>query len=377
MYHGMVLVTALLFADVLSAAAFSASGRALHQAVRNSASKAELAAAAPYSAPLTVFQDGYYVLNVSIGTPAQTFRLLFDTASANLWVIDRACRTPDCTGGPQVNFTKNRFDGSKSSTYKNLQYPISIVYYDMGEVKGTIGQDKINFQGAASSATFAVINQPAEGLAYWPMDGIIGMAFPPLADPRTDPPFTQIHNLFTVWLDGGHLPSGAIGGQVTFGGLDNTHCNNNNYFYTDVSAEKFWQIPVDQFAVSSYKFAQTQQAFLDTGSDWLAFPPAQIFAIVSATNAEFNLFGEDYNVDCNATLPDISLSIGGKTYTISQDQYTAPNGDGTCRLRLSYYDVVTADPNAPTTVLGQPFLKKRCVAFDVAQERVGIAPANY
>lgn len=71
MYHGMVLVTALLFADVLSAAAFSASGRALHQAVRNSASKAELAAAAPYSAPLTVFQDGYYVLNVSIGTPGK------------------------------------------------------------------------------------------------------------------------------------------------------------------------------------------------------------------------------------------------------------------------------------------------------------------
>lgn len=79
-----------------------------------------------------------------------------------------------------------------------------------------------------------------------------------------------------------------------------------------------------RFAISSFKFGQTQQAFLDTGSDWLAFPTAQLFAIVSATNAEFSLFGNDYIVDCNATLPDISLSIGGASYTITKDQYAAP-----------------------------------------------------
>ncbi|KAH7715475.1 CBN-ASP-1 protein [Aphelenchoides avenae] len=370
----MLLTTTLICADVLFAAAYSASGRAGHQNVRNDA---ELAAAAPYSAPLTVYQDGYYVLNVSIGTPAQTFRLLFDTASANLWVIDKACRTQDCTGlGSDSNFTKIQFNGSKSSTYKNLRQPISIVYYDMGAVKGTVGEDKIKFQGATASATFAVINKPAEGLAYWPMDGIIGMAFPPLADPRTDPPFTQIRHVFTVWLEGGHLPSGSIGGQVTFGALDYTHCDDYNSYY-DVSAEKFWQIPVDRFAISSYKFDQTQQAIIDTGTWWLAFPPAQIFAIISATNADIQLFEGMYTVDCNAKLPDISLGISGDIYTISQDQYTLPIGQGKCWLRINFYDVATADPNAPTTVLGQPFLKKRCVAFDVAKQRIGIASANY
>ncbi|KAH7715582.1 CBN-ASP-1 protein [Aphelenchoides avenae] len=357
MYLRLMLANTLLFAEILCADAFSAIGRAIRLPM--------------------LYQDGYYVLNVSVGTPAQPFRLLFDTASANLWVVDKACRTPDCTGGPKVNFTKNQFDGSKSSTYKNLNQAISIVYYDMGAVKGTVGQDKINFQGAALSARFAVINKPAEGLAYWPMDGIIGMAFPPLADPRTDPPYTQIQSLFTVWMDGRHLPSGSIGGQVTFGDLDSTHCNNNYYSYTDVHAEKFWQIPVDQFAISSYKFAQTQQAFLDTGTWWLAFPPAQIFAIIAATNADFELFGGMYTVECNAQLPDIILSISGDTYIISKDQFTLPIGKGLCWLRINFYDVATTDPNAPTTVLGQPFLKKRCVAFDVAKQRVGFADANY
>lgn len=71
MYLRVLLATTLLFVEARLAASFSANGRAEHQVVRNAARESDLAAAALVTAPLTVFQDSYYLLNVSIGTPGE------------------------------------------------------------------------------------------------------------------------------------------------------------------------------------------------------------------------------------------------------------------------------------------------------------------
>uniref|UniRef100_A0AC35GCG4 Peptidase A1 domain-containing protein n=1 Tax=Panagrolaimus sp. PS1159 TaxID=55785 RepID=A0AC35GCG4_9BILA len=42
--------------------------------------------------------DDFYNINVTIGTPPQTFSLALDTNSAVTWVIDSACYTDYCVG---------------------------------------------------------------------------------------------------------------------------------------------------------------------------------------------------------------------------------------------------------------------------------------
>ena len=66
--------------------------------------------------PLKNYRNTQYVGEITIGTPAQTIPVIFDTGSANLWVTSALCKDASCTS--HISFNRN-----KSETYKPSQNP--------------------------------------------------------------------------------------------------------------------------------------------------------------------------------------------------------------------------------------------------------------
>merc|ERR1712054_528456 len=80
------------------------------------------------------FQNAQYYGEVQVGTPPQTFKVIFDTGSANLWI-------PNSKVG-LVGLLKHKYDSSKSSTYIKNGSAFNI-RYGSGPVSGIWSEDTV------------------------------------------------------------------------------------------------------------------------------------------------------------------------------------------------------------------------------------------
>lgn len=93
------------------------------------------------------YQNAQYYGTIGLGTPVQTFEVIFDTGSANLWVPNRAF------GHHAI------YNHSKSASYRENGTTFEIMY-GSGPVSGFLSQDKL-YLGQSLSVSdqfFAEIN---------------------------------------------------------------------------------------------------------------------------------------------------------------------------------------------------------------------------
>lgn len=129
--------------------------------------------------------DASYSGTVSIGTPAQTFNIIFDTGSSDLWIASSTCSL-GCTG-------ITAYDGSKSSTYVSENTTFAI-QYGSGETSGNLVQDIVTVGGySVASQTFASCTSISSGLISTSVSGIMGLSWQSLAYSKGVPPPSQLN----------------------------------------------------------------------------------------------------------------------------------------------------------------------------------------
>ncbi|KAK7422170.1 hypothetical protein QQZ08_009638 [Neonectria magnoliae] len=139
------------------------------------ASTSYLATAATLDLPIIV-RNGYKVVEFDIGTPAQTFRLLFDTGSASSWAVDSTCTTtcPNVSGYDRPGYNIS------ASTTGNYTGGYADIPYLGGRTAGPTVSEVWKADGLTWKQSFVAANE--SNWAAFAADGFMGLAFSSIID---------------------------------------------------------------------------------------------------------------------------------------------------------------------------------------------------
>lgn len=89
----------------------------------------------PIKVPMDDMMDAMYFGEVTLGTPPQKFKVLFDTGSSNFWVPSVNCADRAC-------ISHERFNSSLSESYESDGTPFRI-QYGTGSMEGVFSRDTL------------------------------------------------------------------------------------------------------------------------------------------------------------------------------------------------------------------------------------------
>jgi cathepsin D len=319
---------------------------------------------------------------ISIGTPPQTFNVVFDTGSSNLWVPSSTCSITDIACD-----LHKRYDHSQSSTYEANGEKFSILY-GSGSLSGFLSQDVVKMGDLEiQNVTFAeATSEPGISFVIAKFDGILGMGFDAISVDNVRPPFYLMMDqslieepVFAFYLN--RNQSGEVGGELDIGGKDSNHYK-GDISYVKLTKETYWQFQMDGVEVAgkgSY-CSPNCEAIADTGTSLLTGPKSEIEKLnsdIGATPILFGLTGE-YKVNCSQidSMPDITFKLGGKEFILTPQQYVLKESSMGQTLCLSgFMGLDIPAPAGPLWILGDVFIGQFYTVFDFGNKQVGFAEA--
>ncbi|KAJ7114926.1 aspartic peptidase domain-containing protein [Mycena epipterygia] len=331
--------------------------------------------------------DRDYYSTIQIGTPPQSFNVMLDTGSSDLFILDSTCFL--CTDNAPL------FDHSRSSTFSEDELsPPVVIIYGKGSVGGTVGQDRVSMGTfSVSSQGFLAADFVSDGLLEGSVSGLIGLAFQDLAETAALPFWQGLIKTnqlsspeMAFQLTRSQSASDVPGGTFTLGGTNSSLFTGDIEFLDLVSSSlpTLWQLSVSGVTVQgksvTISTGDTAIAAIDTGTTFIGGPTADVNAIWAAVPGASALQEADdegfFQFPC-ATSVQVTFSFGGKAWPINpEDISLGPLEKGSSMCVGAIFDLslgTDVGAGGPGWVVGDTFLKNVYSVFRQSPMSVGFA----
>ena len=302
-----------------------------------------------------VMLGGSYGMSVGLGD--ESFTLIFDTGSSDLWVAESGFQCDGFLGGrvpPSMCHSGPLFSGNfEGGEIPNQNFHLA---YGGGEfVSGRLGYEDVIVAGVTvNHQEIAFVDE-----AFWDGDdltsGIVGFAYSSLTsaytgtDPANDDPATnnvhytnfignaikqgKIDPMFSHVLERG--PNGGTG-QLALGGLPPIDFDHN---FTSVPLQIVEFDPSRHIAATNYTYYTIElhsvvlngaveptkfPVVVDSGTTLAYLPSSLTRTINKAFDPPSKLIDGLWENDCSATPPSFSFCIGGKDFHINPAELLLP-----------------------------------------------------
>ncbi|XP_063064459.1 pepsin A-like [Engraulis encrasicolus] len=328
----------------------------------------------PYN-PMAKFQqqDGTEIMTnadmeyygvISIGTPPQSFTVIFDTGSSNLWVPSVKCSSPACNN-------HRKFNPQSSSTFQATQQSFYL-QYGRGKLTGVLGYDNVEVGGIpVKHQSFGLSEAEGSTFDSSEADGILGLGFPSNAAAGSTPVFDNMmsqglvpNDLFSVYLS----RHGQEGSVVLFGEIDPQYYTGEMYqipIQTN-TPEKQWQIKVDSITINGniVGCATGCWALVDTGTTNVVGPIGEVNNINGWIGGYPRQKQTISTVSCGNMqyMPDVVFNINGESFALPPSAYVSQVSNNTNKCQTGFYGESMIPPT--NWILGTVFLRQYYTVFN-------------
>lgn len=321
-----------------------------------------------------------YFGSVEIGSPKQSFQVVFDSGSGNLLVPASDCNSEAC-------IEHNRYDQASSTTAQRVrcdgvnqgedsqpQDEVTILF-GTGEIWGRCIQDQICLGTVCYPGSFiAATYESKSPFTSFNFDGVLGLALLAMSQGKEFNMMERLKHteklhqtLYSVFLSSSE--SEVEASEITFGSVKTTHMASDLHWVPVSRDTGYWEVKITDITIDNHPQELCANCYVavDTGTSELAGPSAVI-----------NELAERLHVltDCSNyhSLPRLGFLIGGHILNLEPKDYVDQSADG-CQVSLMPLNV--PPPKGPLFVFGIPFLEKFYTVYDNVNKQVGFAVAKH
>eukprot|EP00428_Durinskia_dybowskii_P005256 CAMPEP_0170285156 /NCGR_PEP_ID=MMETSP0116_2-20130129/42623_1 /TAXON_ID=400756 /ORGANISM="Durinskia baltica, Strain CSIRO CS-38" /LENGTH=455 /DNA_ID=CAMNT_0010536549 /DNA_START=66 /DNA_END=1433 /DNA_ORIENTATION=- len=323
-----------------------------------------------------VHKTAYYG-QVEVGTPRQSFTVVFDTGSGNLMLPSTYCRSRACG-------MHKRFDRKASTTAEDIEADGSpsrkggprdqiTVTFGTGEISGIFLQDDVCVGSLCTNVRFVgATDETDDPFSSFNFDGVLGLALPQMAQGADFSVMDQLvaskalkSPMFSVFLADGEMEES----EITFGDVRQERMASPMFWQPVSRPTGYWQVQIRDIAINNepQSLCANCQVAVDTGTSQLAGPTD----VITDLSRRLNVKSDCSNYDA---LPSLGFVMGNHVLNLSPQDYVDKGPDG-CEVSLMPLDV--PPPNGPLFIFGDPFLRKYYTAYDRRNSQVGFAAAKH